>query len=90
MNALQSSSERSFSRASAALASAAPALRARRCGSSNASTTATTAGRIATTSVPDRPKTSTAGVIRIGARAKPAFPPTENRLIPVPRRAPEA
>jgi hypothetical protein len=35
--------------------------------------------------VPDRPSTSTAGVIRIGPSAKPALPPTENRLMPVPR-----
>ena len=46
------------------------------------------AGRIATISVPESPKSSTAGVIRIGPSAKPALPPTENRLMPVPRREP--
>ena len=33
-------------------------------------------GRIATSSVPESPNTSTAGVIRIGPSAKPALPPT--------------
>ena len=89
MNAPQSSSERSFSRPIVAAFSAAPAVRRFRCGSSIASAIATTAGRIATSAVPLSPNTSTAGVISTGAIANPALPPTENKLMPVPRRFPD-
>jgi len=40
-------------------------------------------------SVPRSPNTSTSGVVSSGPSAKPAFPPTEKRLIPLARRAPE-
>ena len=74
----------------AAFALAAAALRRFIFGSSTARTTATMAGRIATISVPLSPTRSTAGVISTGASAKPTLPPTLNRLMPVPRRSPEA
>ena len=87
-NAPGSSSERSPCLARAALAAAACAVRALSLGSSTASAIAISSGSAATTSVPERPKTRTAGVIRIGPSAKPALPPTLKRLIPVPRREP--
>ena len=40
--------------------------------------------------MPLSPNTSTAGVISTGAIANPALPPTENKLMPVPRRFPDA
>ena len=86
----QSSSLRSAALTRAALSAAACAVRRLRSGSSIASATATSSGRTATTSVPERPKTSTAGVIRIGPSANPALPPTEKKLMPVPRREPDA
>ena len=89
-NAPTSSSLRSAFLARAALSAAAVAVRRLRCGSSMASRSAIVSGRIATSSVPESPKTSTAGVIRIGPSAKPALPPTEKKLMPVPRRVPDA
>ena len=48
------------------------------------------AGGMTSSSEPCRPTRSTAGVTRIGPSAKPTLPPTENRLMPVPRFSPEA
>ena len=40
--------------------------------------------------MPGSPKASTSGVVSSGPSAKPAFPPTENMLIPRPRLVPAA
>ena len=39
--------------------------------------------------VPCRPNAITSGVTSTGPSAKPTFPPTLNRLMPLARRAPE-
>ena len=52
--------------------------------------TAAASGNTTSASVPDRPNTSTSGVVSSGPSAKPALPPTENRLIPRPLRSNEA
>jgi hypothetical protein len=56
--------------------------------SANITPAISVAGR-ARKSVPGNPKARTSGVATIGPRAKPAFPPTEKKLMPLARRAPE-
>ena len=48
------------------------------------------AGSTTRPSVPGSPKASTRGVVSSGPSAKPTLPPTENMLMPRPRRAPAA